>query len=95
MIDRVVRSYTAHQTGYGSAIFKEVRGLTKEEKDALRDGALLIYDSKVPVYGTHGTTFRKVFLKKIGNREFYNPRRLTDQELQVCIECGFIQEAWK
>ena len=53
-------STTAVQTGFGSAKWKKVTFLTKEERAAVRAGDVVLFDSGRPCGGNHGTTLRMV-----------------------------------
>lgn len=63
-------SKTGKQHGYGRDPYKWVSGLTKEEKEAVKAGKVVIITGCRPAHGTHGTTRRVV--KYINGR--YVPR---------------------
>jgi hypothetical protein len=61
-------SKTGKQHGYGTAKYKWVSGLTKAERDAVRDGKKVYITGSRPAGGNHGTTMRLV--------RYYNGRYL-------------------
>ncbi len=73
-------SSTAYQTGFGTARFKNVCGLSEVERQAARNGELVIFDcGRGHINGNHGITLRKVVFKQ---PYYYNSRCLTAQELK-------------
>ena len=70
-------SKTAWQSGYGSARWKSVTHLTKEERQMAKSGVRVFYESKRLSGGTHGTYWRVV---KPYRDRFY-PRVPTVEEI--------------
>ncbi len=60
MTTQTIVSKTAKQSGFGQDFYKNVIGLTREEKQAIKNGAVVIFDSGRLSGGNHGTTMRYV-----------------------------------
>lgn len=72
MTKELIISTSAYQSGFGSAKFKSVRGLTGAEKEFVQNGEIVVFDSGVKSGGGNqtGTTWRQV----VYNRGYWNPR---------------------
>lgn len=54
----VIISTTAQQTGFGTAVHKRVVHLSPAEREAVRNGELVAFNSGRKSGGSHGTTWR-------------------------------------
>ena len=72
-------SETAAQRGYGSAQYKTVVGLTKDEKAMVESGTRVFFESEKLSGGDHGTYWRVVCY----NRGYFNPRVPEKQEIEI------------
>lgn len=71
-------SATARQSGYGSARFKTVTHLTKKEREMVKNGERVFFESEKLSGGSHGTYWRVVEYK----RGYFNPRVPTAAEIR-------------
>jgi hypothetical protein len=74
-------SKTAHQSGKGTDRFKAVIGLTKPERDHLKEGGDVFFKSQYLSGGNHGTCWRKVRYTRTHGRHYYDPRVPSGDEL--------------
>lgn len=69
-------SKTAKQSGYGSARYKSVTFLTKEERELVKKGVRVFFESE----RLSGGTYWRV---AVHNRGRINPRVPTDEEIAL------------
>jgi len=70
--------------GWGSDLWKGVRGLSDEDLASFRAGALVVLTGGRPAYGTHGTTLR--CLARTGDR--WGHRLMTPEQLAAAHAAG-------
>ncbi len=64
----IIISESAVQNGFGSDVYmKRVTNLTADERKAVINGEIVVYNSGAKAGGKHGTTWRQVYRK---GREF-------------------------
>ena len=78
---KIMISTTARQQGFGSDRWKSVSGLTAEERDAARSGALVLFQGSRRSGGNHGTCWRKAVPSRGGWTGRFMPRVPSIEEL--------------
>jgi len=77
----VLYSKTAIQSGFGSALWKRVTFLTKEEKEFIKKGGIVVYKTNCLDGGNHGSYWRQVKYEKRYNR--YYPQTTTREIVEL------------
>lgn len=89
-MNRITVSRTAVQLGFGTHPHKRVVGLTGEERQALREGATMLFRSTALSGGNHGTYWRKILYWRdpIYARDRYQPRVPSAEEIAQAKATG-------
>ena len=66
----IIISATGYQRGFGSARFKYVAGLTRTEREHVKNGTAVVLIKSRPAHGKSGTIYRTVNWNRFG----YSPR---------------------
>ncbi|MCA9980455.1 MAG: hypothetical protein KDD89_06475 [Anaerolineales bacterium] len=72
-------SKTANQSGYGSDRYKSVTHLTKDERELVKNGVRVFFQSDRMSGGRYGTYWRVAVYKN----GYINPRVPTDEEIAL------------
>jgi len=76
--NQIFFSNSAYQNGFGSAKFKSVNGQTKAERELVKSGAIVLFDSGRKSGGSYGTTIRQI----VYQNGCWNPRVPSDDVLE-------------
>lgn len=76
--NQIYFSNSAYQNGFGSARFKSVCGQTTEERELVKSGEIVLFDSGRKSGGSYGTTIRQI----VYQNGYWNPRVPSDDILK-------------